>query len=337
MSHIFEQAGRWYYQYRHGGKQKKKPLGKMTRPEASRVQKIWDAKLAQNKLGIGSARCPVEGSVEDYLAAKSQTLRPRSLERYQQILGRIKAWVVEAGLKTWEKLTAEHAREYVATRQKAKAAPKSIDDELGLWRVLLRWLWKEERLSEIPVRQWPVLKCTPAHPDRLGFYTVEEIGELKEYLRFREFRGAFFAAAYTGARTDEIRRARVKDVRGGVWSLRSRKTETDSRDTWRPVPIHPELAPIIQERTKGRGPEEFLFPELGDHAAGWCHIQMAQACRKLGIQYRRFHGLRHTAATYLLAGGMQIADVMAILGWTKMETAQRYVHAARLAGLKLPY
>jgi len=240
-------------------------------------------------------------------------------------------------VKSWGKLTADHVREYVALRQKAKAAAKSIDDELALWRGVLRWLWREGRLQEIPVRQWPALKCTPAHPDRIGFYTAEEIGRLKEHLRFREFRGAFFAAAYTGARTDEIRRARVQDVRGEVWNLRSRKTETESRDTWRPVPIHPELLPIIAERTAGRPAEAPLFPELEDHSRGWCHVQMRQACKKLGIQYRRFHGLRHTAATYLLASGMSIADVCAILGWTKLETAQRYVHAAKLAGLKLPY
>jgi integrase len=67
---------------------------------------------------------------------------------------------------------------------------------------------------------------------------------------------------------------------------------------------------------------------------------MELACRDCGIQYRRFHGLRHTTATYLLAAGVSLRDVMQLMGWTRIDTAQRYIHLANAAAEqmnKLPY
>ncbi|MEO7422139.1 MAG: tyrosine-type recombinase/integrase [Ornithinibacter sp.] len=49
--------------------------------------------------------------------------------------------------------------------------------------------------------------------------------------------------------------------------------------------------------------------------------------RAAGVRDVRLHDARHTAATLLLLQGVDIRTVMAIMGWTEMATAQRYVHA----------
>jgi integrase len=49
--------------------------------------------------------------------------------------------------------------------------------------------------------------------------------------------------------------------------------------------------------------------------------------RSAGVRDARLHDARHTAATLLLLQGVDIRTVMAIMGWTEMATAQRYVHA----------
>ena len=46
-----------------------------------------------------------------------------------------------------------------------------------------------------------------------------------------------------------------------------------------------------------------------------------------GVREVRLHDARHTAATLLLLQGVDIRTVMAIMGWTELATAQRYVHA----------
>ena len=52
-----------------------------------------------------------------------------------------------------------------------------------------------------------------------------------------------------------------------------------------------------------------------------------QLLRSAGVRDARLHDARHTAATLLLLQGVDIRTVMAIMGWTEMATAQRYVHA----------
>ncbi len=49
--------------------------------------------------------------------------------------------------------------------------------------------------------------------------------------------------------------------------------------------------------------------------------------RDAGVRQVRLHDARHTAATLVLLQGVHIRTVMAIMGWTELATAQRYVHA----------
>lgn len=49
--------------------------------------------------------------------------------------------------------------------------------------------------------------------------------------------------------------------------------------------------------------------------------------KQAGVRDARLHDARHTAATLLLAQGIDLRTVMAIMGWTEMATAQRYAHA----------
>lgn len=140
----------------------------------------------------------------------------------------------------------------------------------------------------------------------------------------------FLFALLTGARRDEIHIARVGDVRigDGVVMIRTPKTEKGHKDSFRALAIHPDLLPVLIERTRERNPHEFIFPELENHSRNWPANEMARACRACGITYRRFHGLRHTFVTYLLASGADIVQVMAAAGHKKLETTQIYAHLA---------
>lgn len=56
---------------------------------------------------------------------------------------------------------------------------------------------------------------------------------------------------------------------------------------------------------------------------------MARFCKKAGVTYRRFHGLRHAFITYLLAAGIDMRQVMEASGHSRLETVQKYAHLAR--------
>lgn len=49
--------------------------------------------------------------------------------------------------------------------------------------------------------------------------------------------------------------------------------------------------------------------------------------KRHNIRHLKFHGLRHTSATLLLANGCDIKTVSMRLGHSDIETTNRYVHA----------
>lgn len=65
-------------------------------------------------------------------------------------------------------------------------------------------------------------------------------------------------AALSGMRLEEICQLRVADCGDGVFNVREGKTENARRS----VPIHSALVAIVNRRTKGRKPTDFLLSEL---------------------------------------------------------------------------
>ena len=62
----------------------------------------------------------------------------------------------------------------------------------------------------------------------------------------------------SGMRMDEILTLWVEEVHDGVFDIQQGKTEAAARK----VPIHPALKELVERRTKGKGPKEWLFHEL---------------------------------------------------------------------------
>jgi len=144
-------------------------------------------------------------------------------------------------------------------------------------------------------------------------------------------------AIYTGCRAGELALLRSGDWFPADNRIRVRSPKTDGSGlSERYLEVHPELAKIFEKRRC----EEFLFPELtGCHSENWCRRNMKSACTALGIQYRRFHGVRHTFATYLLDSGSSIMDTKEAMGHTAISTTAKYLRFVKKPGQveKLPY
>jgi len=104
------------------------------------------------------------------------------------------------------------------------------------------------------------------------------------------------------------------------------------------------LADLVGESPFNSSPGWVTIPILGEVPAG--NPIEAVECREgnfslpAHIARRVDFGLRHVTATYLLAAGVPLRDVMQIMGWTRIDTAQRYIHLANDAAeqiAKLPY
>lgn len=56
-------------------------------------------------------------------------------------------------------------------------------------------------------------------------------------------------------------------------------------------------------------------------------LQFSRFLKRVGMEHRKFHALRHTSATLLLSNGTNIKNVASRLGHAQLKTTNRYVHA----------
>ena len=158
-----------------------------------------------------------------------------------------------------------------------------------LRRLSRYWQWLERR-EEVDTNVWKGLTLpTPETPynEKERPFTDDEMRRLLTGETTQHMHDLMRIAALTGARIDVIVSLRVKDCEGGVFVFKPQKKEEKERIT----PIHSSLVPIIKRRTKGKSPEDDLFPE-------WPPVKKAGSMRERSFkasnqftEYRRSVGV----------------------------------------------
>jgi len=145
-------------------------------------------------------------------------------------------------------------------------------------------------------------------------------------------------ALMTGMRSGEMYALKWTDIDfdAGIISVNKQWTNKDDfhelkTGDWRVVPISKDLESLLNE-LKAQKETEFVLPRLQE----WTHGDQAKVlrdfCVSAGITSIKFHDLRATFITNMLAQGVPLVKVMAIVGHKKMETTDVYL---RLAGVDI--
>ncbi|UTI64303.1 site-specific integrase [Paraconexibacter antarcticus] len=199
-------------------------------------------------------------------------------------------------------------------------------------------------------------------PARLEFYSPEEIEALARSLDEGRHRNAdapavndeeklaqqaedrqdaelVRVAAYAGLRRGELVAlrwrhvdfAKRKIVVQRAVSANVDATSTKSRKA-REVPL-PDQASGALDRLSQRddfiGPEDYVFVNrLGRRLdASALRRRVSRAREAAQLRELRFHDLRHTYGSLLVAGGIDLASVKAAMGHARLSTTERYLHA----------
>jgi integrase len=331
MSSISARNGIFYYWYYDKfGLQHKKSMKTKDRNTARRLQKIWDYQMEKKTFGLDDPDLNLDQAFASFLEHKRNLIRATTLRRYRNHIDNMRVFFSGRRIINVAHLDNDLITKYFSARTCAGAAPKTVHEEINVLRQMLKRLIENQEIKLSPITAWPKIKKVPKSPASLGFYSSEDIAKLKEYFKNKEFGPVFFWSLYTGARYSEIAAAKLSDVnlKDRIIRISNIKTVSKSSDQYRYIALHPELIKVIEPRLSGAGADP-IFPEMQKHGYNWARVTMARACRDLGIPYKRFHGLRHTFATYLLAGGVDIRQAMSALGHSNLETIQKYAHLAR--------
>ena len=139
----------------------------------------------------------------------------------------------------------------------------------------------------------------------------------------------------TGCRLSEGQAARLDQLDPATGRLEIRGKGRNGRAKWRTTFISPELVDEIMalDRTMKDGsqsPWMFMGIESSKKEHNHCHFKnaMDDLLDECGIRVKgkKFHAMRHTAASEVADGGATVQEIMAFTGHTTLVTAARYLH-----------
>lgn len=226
-------------------------------------------------------------------------------------------------------------------------SPAKITDEevktylLHLWRVrqlaassiiiaisALRFLFRHvlQRPTEAIEKALPPVK----RPHKLPrVYSVCELEQLFACSDLNPKQRAVLMTAYgAGLRVSEVCALRIEDLLSARSQIRVVQAK-GQKDRY--TLFSPGLQEQLRAYWRLYRPEHWLFPSQLDPvrplAHGCAQTAFRLALQKTGLPIRGgFHCLRHSFATHLLEGGVDILTIQALLGHNCLTTTSKYVH-----------
>ena len=295
-----------------------------------------------------------------YLTAKKENISSTTYLLYETAIQRI--LIPKLGHLHLDEIKPFHVQElinFLATpsgrvdKKGEKLAPATIRRYLTILQSIMTMAWKQEYISSNPAdtRRLEISKIVTPEVEA---FSNEEIAEILQMARLEpiHIHAVIATAIYTGARRGEIAGLKWEDVdfekrtmyiRRSVVKLVGQEPEIKLPKTIssiRQMAIPQALCDVLQELKKEQDRKKALlgekWHETGFLFTDWCgsvmhpHTptkQFDKFLKKYGFRHLKFHGLRHSSATYLLSNGCDIKTVSKRLGHTSIDTTNIYVHA----------
>jgi integrase len=272
--------------------------------------------LVMGALGNRPAREITTREIEDLLRAVSTTgVAPRTVNKVRQLICAIFNYGMRPstyGLATNSATYADRRRE----PERASLAFYSPEQIEELARSLAAGAHRD------PTR--PALS-----PEEIDARAHEDVQDA-ELVR---------VAAYAGLRRGELVALRWRDVDFAGRKIVVRRAlsgDTELRSTKsrraREVPLPDQAATALDRlsrRDEFTGPDDYVFANRCGRRLDPSALRrrFERARDAAGLEPLRFHDLRHTYGSLLVAGGIDLASVKAAMGHARITTTERYLHA----------
>jgi integrase len=157
-------------------------------------------------------------------------------------------------------------------------------------------------------------------PGRLRYLTPEEFTRLSAACHTSPYLWPIVTIAiHTGMRRSEMLTLRWGDVDLRRRTITLSQTKNNER---RVIPINATVAAMLKAWPRVVGADR-LFPGVNGPMVTRA---FERACRKADVANLRLHDLRHTFASYLAMGGVNLRAIQQLLGHRDLRMTARYAH-----------
>lgn len=195
-----------------------------------------------------------------------QAYRMKSAEDFRRALGWLGDWLRGAEMPiALEAVTRASAGKFITESLTVGRSIAKANAYLGFIRQYWKWLLEKGHLpfGENPWGSQPMpaapRRSRDAEPDRgKRPFTDDEMVKLLKGDGGSLLNDLMQVAALSGMRLEEICQLFVSDCQDGMFNVWAGKTDSARRS----VPIHSGLRAVVQRRSNGKRPSDFLFDEL---------------------------------------------------------------------------
>lgn len=302
---------------------------------------------------------PFEVWAERWITSLDGRKKPATLRSYRSIL---KTSVLPAfGHRRIASITPADVDEWITALQARKLAPPTIHRHYGVLRLVLKYAARLGAITQNPALnvELPTDKSTGRRKPEPVFLTSAQIEHLAAQLSAPYDLLVRFLG-YTGLRVAEASGLNISDVDPQCRRVSVHRTRTKVAGGWeehvtkngkpRKVPLkaalRADMAAYLDEHPNRDDPNAPLFPGTEQHREpgrsggqrvvdwdkpwepGTFHKrQYKRALAATGLPHRtRLHDLRHTAASLMLASGIQPLRVAEYLGHSLQVLVTTYAH-----------
>jgi integrase len=344
---LYRRGGKWWFKFRFAGRLFRETAKTTSKSLARAAERKRRQQLEEGYHGLKKRQAPqtLKAASDAWLELKQPTVAPKTHRIEKTNLAHV---LPELGQKLLSDLEPDDISRYQQQRLRDKAAPKTINLEVGTIRAILRRhrLWAN---LQPDVR---MLAVSEEHGKALPVADEKKLLDACADSRSRSLLPAVLLALNTGMRYSELRLLRWEQIDLGRRTVRVGKSKTEA-GTGRTIPMNDKAMKVIKfwaEQFPKRKPGHFAFPAerygaggdnfeptvfdvdpetpIGSWKEAWESVK-----RKTGVAVR-FHDLRHTCVTRMLEGGVPLSVVGSILGWSPATTARmakRYGHIGQIA------
>lgn len=299
--------------------------------------------------------------IPQYMEITKVRLSPLTLHFYNRIIDRF--LIPYFGNKKMQDIKTVHIQGFInhlmevdpehgsATNNTDKLSPSTVRRYLCVLQSILRLAVKLEIIASNPAKGEKLTIPRMVRP-KIEIFTKAEATEMlkcltKEDLMFQTF---VQLAIITGARRGELTALKFSDFDYDRNQLTISRAAVKLKD--QPIMIKPpkdyevrtvtvnqhciQLVKMLQAHYESEKQrlgnkwvgDEWVFTQWNGEIMNPSTPtkQFRLFLKKHGLKHRKLHSLRHTSATLLLYGGVNIRQVQARLGHSEIETTQKYLH-----------
>lgn len=292
----------------------------VTAADLSRVLTVVSDTLQHYEL-TASTGAGASGSTDLFdawiAALRIQNRSEKTVERYQYIVGRLlKDLAVPI-----RNITVYHLRSWLAAEKTRGIADSTLEGQRQIFSSFFGWLWREGLVESNPVANLGAIKVPKKVREPCAAVDIEKLKAACASSRNMAILTFLLA---TGCRISEVTGLNRDDINFAATEVVVLGKGAKERTVFFDDVTSMHLKKYLAARTDDN-PALFIGKRKERLQPGGVRTMLNTLAKAAGVDHIHPHKFRRTLATMLIAHGMPIQEVAAILGHDKLDTTMRYI------------